>query len=101
MRNPISPITETVDDLKLRLQQERDGRKKPRLQMLYLLATGQAHERQDVAALLGVHRHTVGRWLACYATRNHITSQQALPAEYVQRVLSMMHTSGMYDFSGQ
>ncbi|MDW8215758.1 MAG: helix-turn-helix domain-containing protein [Roseiflexaceae bacterium] len=67
MRNPIPPITETVDELKLRLQQERDGRKKPRLQMLYLLATGQARERQEVAALLGVHRNTVGRWLALYA----------------------------------
>lgn len=67
MRNPIPPITETVDELKLRLQQERDGRKKPRLQMLSLLVTGQARERQDVAALLGVHRNTVGRWLARYA----------------------------------
>lgn len=67
MRNPIPPITETVDELKLRLQQERDGRKKPRLQMLSLLATGQARERQEAAALLGVHRTTVGRWLAWYA----------------------------------
>jgi len=68
MRNPIPPITETVDALKLRLQHERDGRTKPRLQMLYLLATGQAHERQEVASLLGVHRNTIGRWLASYAT---------------------------------
>jgi transposase len=39
---------------------------KPRLQMLYLLASGQAHIRQDVAHLLGVHRNTIGRWLARY-----------------------------------
>lgn len=32
--------------------------------MLYLLASGQAHSRQDVAHLLGVHRNTIGRWLA-------------------------------------
>lgn len=68
MRTPISPMTETVDDLTLRLQQERDGRTKPRLQMLYLLAPGQAHERQDGAALRGVPRTTVGRWRACDAT---------------------------------
>ena len=36
--------------------------------MLYLLVTGQAQDRQDVARLLGVHRHTVGRWLARNAT---------------------------------
>jgi transposase len=36
--------------------------------MLYLLATGQAHTRQDVAHRLGGHRHTIGRWLALYAT---------------------------------
>jgi transposase len=53
--------------LKYRLQHEHDGHKKPRLQMLYLLATGQAHTRQDVARLLGVHRNTIGRWLAIYA----------------------------------
>lgn len=36
--------------------------------MLDLLASGQARTRQDVAHLLGVHRHTIGRWLASYAS---------------------------------
>ncbi len=67
MRKPLPPIAETVDELKLRLHQERNVHKRQRLQMLYLLASGQAHERQDVAALLGVHRNTIGRWLAIYA----------------------------------
>src|SRR5918996_443465 len=35
--------------------------------MLYLLATRQAQDRQDVVRLLGVHRNTIGRWLARYA----------------------------------
>ena len=60
-------IREHVNELRQRLQHEHDGHKKPRLQMLYLLASGQAHSRQDVAQLLGVHRHTIGRWLAIYA----------------------------------
>jgi transposase len=67
MRIAIPPLREHADDLKQRLQRERDGQKKPRLQRLYLLASGQARNRQEVAALLGVHRNTSGRWLALYA----------------------------------
>lgn len=68
MRQPMPPITEQAADLKERLRREHNSQKKPRLQMLYLLASGQAHERQEVARLLGVHRNTIGRWLARYAT---------------------------------
>jgi transposase len=50
------------------LQREPDGRKKPRLQMLYILASGQAQTRHDVAQLLGVHRNTIGHWSAIYET---------------------------------
>jgi transposase len=67
MRTALPPITDHTDELQHRLQREHDGHKKPRLQMLYLLASGQSHTRQDVAHLLGVHRHTIGRWLAIYA----------------------------------
>jgi transposase len=66
MRKALPVITEDVEHLKQRLQHEHDGRKKPRLQMLYWLASGQAQTRQDVAQLLGVHRNTVGHWLARY-----------------------------------
>jgi transposase len=67
MRNPLPPIPETGAALKEHLQREHDGHKKPRLQMLYLLASGQARTRQDVARLLGVHRNTISHWLAVYA----------------------------------
>jgi transposase len=66
MRKDLPVITEAAEALKPRLQREHHGRKKPRLQMLYLLASGQAHTRQDVAQLLGVHRNTIGHWLAVY-----------------------------------
>jgi transposase len=66
MRKALPVITEDAELLKQRLHGEHDGRQKPRRQMLYLLASGQAHTRQDVAQLLGVHRHTVGHWLAIY-----------------------------------
>ena len=66
MRKAIPVITEDAPSLKQRLRYGRDGRKKPRLQMLYWLASGQAQTRQEVALLLGVHRNTIGHWLAIY-----------------------------------
>ena len=66
MRKPIPVIAEDPKTLKQRLHHEHHGRKKPRLQMLYLFASGQAHSRQGVAQLLGVHRNTIGHWLALY-----------------------------------
>ena len=42
MYREIPPIPESVAELKQRLQHEHHGRRKPRLQMLYLLASGQA-----------------------------------------------------------
>ncbi len=63
MRTAIPPITEHETELKQRLRHEHDSHKKLRLQMLYLLVSGQAHDRQEMARLLGVHRNTIGRWL--------------------------------------
>jgi transposase len=68
MRNALPVMTEDTATLKRRLQREHDSRQKSRLQMLYLLANGQAQTRRDVAQLLGVHRNTIGHWLARYAT---------------------------------
>jgi hypothetical protein len=64
MRKALPVIIEDAELLTQRLQRERDGRKTPRLQTRYLLASGQAHTRQAVAQLLGVHRHTIGHWRA-------------------------------------
>lgn len=68
MRHPIPTITESTDDLKAQLTQERHPAKRVRLHALYLLASQQARSRQEVAALLGVDRNTVGRWLTTYRT---------------------------------
>src|ERR671922_192704 len=54
MRIAIPPITEQEAELKQRLEREHDSHKKLRLQMLYLLASGQAHDRQEVARVHGV-----------------------------------------------
>ncbi|WP_025745533.1 helix-turn-helix domain-containing protein [Kallotenue papyrolyticum] len=66
MRQPLPPIHESIDDLKGQFTQERHPVKRARLHALYLLASAQAHSRQEVARLLGVDRNTVGRWLTTY-----------------------------------
>jgi Homeodomain-like domain len=68
MRQALPVITADAATLKQHLQRAYDGRKRPRLQMLYLLASGQAHTRQEVAQLLGVQRHTIGHWLTISAS---------------------------------
>ena len=67
MYKAIPAIQETADELKRRQKHERDALKHKRLRALYLLASGQAHQRQPVAARLGVSRNTVARWLDSYA----------------------------------
>ena len=69
MRKALPVIREDAATLKQRLQREHDGRKQPRLQVRYLLASGHAQTRQAVAQLVGVHRNTVGHWLAVYEAR--------------------------------
>jgi DNA invertase Pin-like site-specific DNA recombinase len=67
MRHPVPPMREDEAALKERRPREHDGHRKPRVPMLSLLVTQQAQDRQEVARLLGIHRHTIGRWLARYA----------------------------------
>lgn len=67
MNRAVPPITESADELKALLKTEGDVKCAQRLQMLYLFASGQAKTRTAVAALLGVHRETVGEWLTRYA----------------------------------
>lgn len=66
MRHPVPTIAESADELKAHLSQERHPAKRTRLHALYLLASAHAHSRQEVAALLGIDRNTVGRWLTTY-----------------------------------
>ena len=67
MCHSIPPIPAEVAALKERLPRAPDGHQQPRLPMLALLASGQAHTRQNVARLLGGHRHTIRPGLAVYA----------------------------------
>ena len=59
-------ITESATELQHRLRSESVGYKQQRLTVLYLLQSGQAVTRQQVAHLIGVNRKTIGHWLDAY-----------------------------------
>lgn len=67
MRKRMPTIIESADALHERMKHEKDPKKRQRLQALYVVASGHARYRQDVAALLGVHRHSVAAWFEAYA----------------------------------
>ena len=67
MNKALPVIQESADDLKHLLTRERHPAKHQRLHALYVLATGQARFRGEVAQMLGVDRNTVARWLDQYA----------------------------------
>ena len=66
MNRKLPDITESVTELKNRLRKESVGYKKERLTALYLLQSGIARHRKQVATLIGVSRETVGHWLNAY-----------------------------------
>jgi hypothetical protein len=68
MYQEIPPIGEDADTLKQQFTAERHPIKRQRLHMLYLLSSRQATTRVTVAALLGLSRNTIGRWLTLYTT---------------------------------
>ena len=60
-------IEESVEELKELMHQQTTGWAKERVQMLYLLQTGQAESISHAAELLGRGRITLQRWLDKYA----------------------------------
>ena len=66
MRRPIPPVHEDLDTLKQLLKAEHHATRYQRLQMLYLIVSGQATTRRDIAALLGLNRNTISTWLDSY-----------------------------------
>lgn len=68
MNKKVPEITESVEDLKSLLRQAKKKHEIQRLNALYLLKSGAAKNRIQVANLLGVDRTSVGTWLAAYET---------------------------------
>jgi transposase len=66
MNKALPPITESPEALQKHLRAAHDGKRRQRLQALYLLASGQVTSRCGLAHLLAVHRHTIRAWLTLY-----------------------------------
>jgi hypothetical protein len=64
MHRKMPIITESAAELVRRMQDEPDGKKRQRLHAFSLVASGHARHRQEVAATLRVHRHSVAAWFA-------------------------------------
>ena len=59
-------VNESAEELLERRRTERDERRRERLHALWLIASGQASSRADLARRLGRNRETLSRWLADY-----------------------------------
>ena len=68
MNKKVPEITESEEDLKSLLRQAKKKHEIQRLNVLYLLKSGGASNRIQVARLLGVDRTSVGTWLGAYET---------------------------------
>ena len=66
LNRTIPQIKESEQELKELLTQSLPQRFHERVHALYLLKSGQAKTRQEVASLLGRHRHTLKNWFDLY-----------------------------------
>ena len=65
-RLPSPRIVESAQELLELRRLERDERRRERLHLLWLLASGTVPDRQSAARQLGRNRQTVGLWLKAY-----------------------------------
>ena len=66
-RNPLPVIAESAQELLELRRLERDERRRERLHLLWLLASGTVPDRQSAARQLGRNRQTISHWLNDYA----------------------------------
>ena len=66
MNRKVPDITESVEDLKSLMKTTKNATQKNKIRMLYLLKSGDAKNRKDVASILGMCTKTIGLWLSKY-----------------------------------
>ena len=59
-------ILESQKELEILLKQEKDMRKRERLQLLYWYKTGQATTREELGKLLNRSQFAIGQWINLY-----------------------------------
>lgn len=66
MRRALPEVFESLEELQSLLARTRDPQRKQRVHLLVLIQSKQVKSRLAAAAHLGVHRNSVGDWLAKY-----------------------------------
>ncbi len=66
MRRRLPEVFESLEELQSLLASTRDPQRKQRVHLLVLIQSKQVGSRLAAAAHLGVHRNSVGDWLAKY-----------------------------------
>ena len=101
MNRRIPEIHESVGELKRRFKSEQHPRRRARLPMRYLLKSGQARTRKEVAELLGVTRDTIGDWLSKYERggiselltfKTHPNRKLGIPESVLERMKMKLQT---------
>jgi len=66
MRRALPEIKESLESLRELLAKTKDPKRKRRIHLLVLICSGEVQSRGAAAAHLGVHRNSIGDWLAAY-----------------------------------
>lgn len=103
MKRSIPEIQESIPELEHLLKRQKKARRRERLQMLYLLKTGQARTRRSVARMLSVHRTTVSRWLNVYereglcgllSIRTRPNNRLSIPPDILHKLEEKLKSAG-------
>lgn len=88
-------IKETVEELKELLVQQKTASNHERVQLLYLLKTGQSLTISDAASILGRNRVTLHKWMRQYVSggieelleQKHSTGRPRVIPEWAEKAL--------------
>jgi len=69
MRRALPEVRESLEALKQLLTGTKDAKRKRRIHLLVLIASGEVRTRTAAAKHLGLHRNSIADWLAAYEAR--------------------------------
>jgi len=69
MRRALPQVHESLEALTQLLTGTKDAKRKRRIHLLVLIASGEVHSREAAAKHLGLHRNSISDWLAAYEVR--------------------------------
>jgi transposase len=69
MRRALPEVRESLEVLTQLLTGTKDAKRKRRIHLLVLIASGEVRSREAAAKHLGLHRNSIGEWLAAYEVR--------------------------------